>query len=798
MKPNPIAMRRRQMHGLAQGIAAAVLAVVATGMLISAVSSNWIALAFPVALLLLGIVLVYRAAATLVPPELPSTPAPDSSWAWPRLADETAAGWALGIVAVLASLTALALSLRGIRFDLVWPLDAASVIGGIVATYFLDSPKGRSLAFRRPRAEIVALVAVLLVAALNSTSYVDTAAVNGESRLIPVLGGLVAVCATYLLARELFGWRTGLVAGALLAIHPEMTAATGQPAAQTIWAVGLSALTFYFLLKALRHGRYLDYGFAGTCLAFGWWLAADGYELGVIVALVVLHRIVFQRLSFLRASLVGLAVTVIAALLIVSSLTALATSRPGQPPSTTGHLAGHLPSEVSSSPSVPARPTALADQGGAAPRGLPDQRARDSIRDQVTAGLLILGLVICVRFWRQPRYALPILWLIVAAGTEAASGASPPGLLSASEPIVAILAAIPVGLLWTRFADLRLGEISVPARQFGLSTVSVGAVATLGLLVWVSAAIAAQNPALPASVNASGSATQASPVSSAAPAPGPLPASKLVARAVIGSPGTGPGKLADPRGVAVDAQGDVDVVDTGNQRIDQFSASGELIRTIGQAGSGPGQFQEPVAAVITPQGELVVLDSANGWISRFSSSGQFLGRFAGPSAGFYHPRGIAIDAAGNYYVADTGTSQIREFNPAGSQIRKLSGPATGNGLKPFQPVGIAVTTDGAIYATDAGNFLMLRYDSSFTLDGSWRLPSFDSVHGSHVAVAPTGDVYVTDPANHRVIHYGPDGKPLDQIGTAGQLQTPVGIAVDAKGNVYVADAGNGRVFVYGK
>jgi hypothetical protein len=37
------------------------------------------------------------------------------------------------------------------------------------------------------------------------------------------------------------------------------------------------------------------------------------------------------------------------------------------------------------------------------------------------------------------------------------------------------------------------------------------------------------------------------------------------------------------------------IVETGNNRILEFSSNGTLIKTWGSSGSGPGQFQTPIS-----------------------------------------------------------------------------------------------------------------------------------------------------------------------------------------------------------
>src|SRR5436309_3022292 len=55
-----------------------------------------------------------------------------------------------------------------------------------------------------------------------------------------------------------------------------------------------------------------------------------------------------------------------------------------------------------------------------------------------------------------------------------------------------------------------------------------------------------------------------------------------------GSDGSGPGQFRVPRGVAVDAEGNLFVADTGNHRVEKLSSAGEHLAQWGARGSAPG------------------------------------------------------------------------------------------------------------------------------------------------------------------------------------------------------------------
>ncbi|MFD0589228.1 S-layer homology domain-containing protein [Paenibacillus sp. GCM10027627] len=69
-----------------------------------------------------------------------------------------------------------------------------------------------------------------------------------------------------------------------------------------------------------------------------------------------------------------------------------------------------------------------------------------------------------------------------------------------------------------------------------------------------------------------------------------------------------------------------------------------------------------------------------------------------------------------------------------------------------------------------------------------------------VAVSGSGDIYVTDSNNHRILKYSSEGAVLTEWGSAGsgagQFQGPTGIAIDRDGNVYVADRHNHRIQIF--
>ncbi|MDE1873440.1 MAG: SBBP repeat-containing protein, partial [Thaumarchaeota archaeon] len=66
-----------------------------------------------------------------------------------------------------------------------------------------------------------------------------------------------------------------------------------------------------------------------------------------------------------------------------------------------------------------------------------------------------------------------------------------------------------------------------------------------------------------------------------------------------------------------------------------------------------------------------------------------------------------------------------------------------------------------------------------------------------VTTDSSGNIYVADSGNDRIVKFDPSGNYLMQFGISGnddgQFMDPRGVAVDKSGNLYVADTTNNRI-----
>jgi uncharacterized repeat protein (TIGR01451 family) len=223
-------------------------------------------------------------------------------------------------------------------------------------------------------------------------------------------------------------------------------------------------------------------------------------------------------------------------------------------------------------------------------------------------------------------------------------------------------------------------------------------------------------------------------------------------------------------------------------------------RAITASGTGQGQLSAPAATATDAQGNVYVVDGGNYRIQKFDGAGNFLlewGSNGAANGQFNGVNDIALDSAGNVWVADQNNNRLQKFDGQGNFLQAVGTAGSGNG-EFLQPWGLAIAPDDTIYVVDHFNNRIQRLDETGAYLGQW-----DGTAGGgtqffipyRVALAPDGSVYVSD--FNGVQKFTAMGTFIAQVGTAGtaagQLNDPVGLAVDELGNLYVTDTSLGRV-----
>ena len=164
-----------------------------------------------------------------------------------------------------------------------------------------------------------------------------------------------------------------------------------------------------------------------------------------------------------------------------------------------------------------------------------------------------------------------------------------------------------------------------------------------------------------------------------------------------------------PSGIAIDrGRGKIYLADTAHTKSEThnvkiFNLEGKLVGTVGRGkGSGPGELLFPTYVTVDAQGNLYVTDTLNSRVQLFDAGGNYVKNFGerGNSWGMFDkPKGVATDSFGNVYVVDSGWSNVQIFNPKGQVLLFFGGRGPIPGMLQ-NPTAIAIDKQNRIYVAD--------------------------------------------------------------------------------------------------
>jgi sugar lactone lactonase YvrE len=270
-----------------------------------------------------------------------------------------------------------------------------------------------------------------------------------------------------------------------------------------------------------------------------------------------------------------------------------------------------------------------------------------------------------------------------------------------------------------------------------------------------------------------------------------------------------PQVLSDPFGIAVAKDGTIFFTDAGEHNtIRKISPQGAV--TVFSNG-----FNTPSGLTIDANDNLFLADTGNNRIIKVNPNGTVstiagdgtAGYVDGPAtqARFNGPIGVAVDAHGNVFVADTYNDRVRKISADG-QVSTVAGAGTPgyadgdrNTALFDTPSGIIVANDEALLVADTGNDRLRKIDKDG--DVSSVIINGENLSGP-IGLALTHDnvLYVTELNRSRVIQITPDGNAHVIAGRGPgfangventRFNQPTSIALDQRtGNLYVADSSN--------
>jgi len=289
-------------------------------------------------------------------------------------------------------------------------------------------------------------------------------------------------------------------------------------------------------------------------------------------------------------------------------------------------------------------------------------------------------------------------------------------------------------------------------------------------------------------------------------------------------------KFYYPRGVCVDHEGNIIVVDMNN-RVRRISISNGKVQTI--AGSSHGfedgkiaKFNNPHGVCVDPEGNIIVADSDNHKIRKIMKDG-YVQTIAGTACGledgnvnvakFNNPYGVCIDLEGNIIVADCANHKIRKITKNGI-VSTIAGTTLGyedgnvSVAKFNSPHGVSVDREGNIIIADTNNHKIRQIMKNGTVstiagttagfeDYEIQVAKFN--YPMAVCVDREGIIFVSDHYNHKIRRITKNGFVQTFAGSSKgfeegninvvRFSQPFGICIDHDGNIIVADYDNHKI-----
>ncbi len=219
-----------------------------------------------------------------------------------------------------------------------------------------------------------------------------------------------------------------------------------------------------------------------------------------------------------------------------------------------------------------------------------------------------------------------------------------------------------------------------------------------------------------------------------------------------------------------------------------LGAPATYVSTLGGTyGEGIGRFYEPVDAATDSKGNVWVIDSflrvAN-QLQQFNEKGEWLRSTGSSGYGKLRmPWGVAVDTENNLWVADTGNHRIVEFNEKGEFVLTF-----GTDVNKTKVEAAGTEAEKNLCTAASGN--VCQAATAGSLAGQLKSPM-------GIALTSGGNVWVADTGNNRIQKFGPTGSLINNVsgeGTApGKLKTPMAITVAPDNSIWVADFGNNRI-----
>jgi DNA-binding beta-propeller fold protein YncE len=177
------------------------------------------------------------------------------------------------------------------------------------------------------------------------------------------------------------------------------------------------------------------------------------------------------------------------------------------------------------------------------------------------------------------------------------------------------------------------------------------------------------------------------------------------------------GTFSGSRSLSIAPNGLIYVVDTGDNMVKVYSASGDSLNEIGGSGWGQLEFDQPCDIAVGTGLNFYVADYGNHRIQRFDKDLNYISTFYtrdndDPSQRFGYPASVAVSRLGDLFLLDNENLRVVKLNTFSTIERTFGGIEAGKG-RLEDPRKIRLTNQDLVCVLDGQRILIFDYFGNY-------------------------------------------------------------------------------------
>jgi hypothetical protein len=177
--------------------------------------------------------------------------------------------------------------------------------------------------------------------------------------------------------------------------------------------------------------------------------------------------------------------------------------------------------------------------------------------------------------------------------------------------------------------------------------------------------------------------------------------------------------LRRPSSLALDAKGNLFVLDREAKCIKKFNAAGEWLATIGGPGEGPGEMSMPQSIALAPDGRLLLCDWSPRRLTWYSSDGVYEDSVQFNEMGSTHISGVQVDSDATLWAILDVQEANKQGEPIPMRVSRLQ-------MEPFEErilESAELLKTIALHQGDATTMVVAPYSAGLF----WRVTAQDRI-----------------------------------------------------------------------